>query len=138
MKCEILGFYDKKKDGTENVTKNGNKFWTLMMKDVNDDDEVIYDNIFCTPKAWWRMEELFAAAGKTAPSITECHQGHLDSLLKDEVEIASKRDAQGYMRVKKFYPKTSTSDVAAPTDTVTDEISGQVADDEDDMDDVPF
>jgi hypothetical protein len=77
MKCEILGFYDKKKDGTDNVTKNGNKFWTLMVKDASDDDEVIYDNIFCTPKAWWRMEELFADAGKTAPSISECNQSHL-------------------------------------------------------------
>jgi hypothetical protein len=42
------------------------------------------------------------------------------------------------MRVKKFYPRQSISDTAASTESVTDDISGQLADDDDELDDVPF
>ena len=94
----------------------------------------IYESFFFTPKAHWRFEDLFGAAGKAAPSADQISANNLNDLIGEEIKINVGKNKQGYDTVTKFYPAAKS---VAVDEQVPDEIAEQSADVDLD-EDVPF
>ena len=135
MNATIKGVYTTSQDGQEFVTKSGNLYVKILYAQEN--GESLYDSVFLTPRAHWRVEDIFKAAGLEAPSADAINTSHFDSLIGEEVKINVGKNQQGYDTIKRFYPKASRDTVAAAVDAVPDEISEQTADSDLD-EDVPF
>lgn len=136
MKATIKGVYTHKQDGTEYVTKKGNLYIKLLLSLENGDS--LYESFFFTPRAHFRFEDLYASAGQQAPSATEITAANVNQLIGEEININVGKNKAGYDTVTKFYPKqVPVTAGAAADDGITDEISGQVADDDLD-EEVPF
>ena len=135
MNATIKGVYTESQEGQEFVTKSGNLYVKVLYALEN--GESLYDSVFLTPRAHWRVEDIFKAAGMEAPSADAINTSHFDSLIGEEVKINIGKNQQGYDTIKRFYPKASRDTVAAAVDAVPDEISEQTADSDLD-EDVPF
>lgn len=135
MNATIKGIYTTSQEGQEFVTKSGNLYVKILYALEN--GESLYDSVFLTPRAHWRVEDIFKAAGLEAPSADAINTSHFDSLIGEEVKINIGKNQQGYDTIKRFYPKASRATVAAGVDEVPDEIAEQFADPDLD-EDVPF
>ena len=129
MKGTIKGVYTHSKDGEEYVTKNGNMFLKLLIALENGDS--IYEAIFFTPKAHWKVEEVFASVGRIAPNPSELSTSHFNELVGSEIEVSVGKNNGGYDCIKKFYPAKNNKVEEAPV-SVPSEV------DEDLDEDVPF
>jgi hypothetical protein len=129
VKGTIKGVYTHSKDGEEYVTKNGNIFLKLLIALENGDS--IYEAIFFTPKAHWKVEEVFASVGRIAPNPSELLTSHFNELVGSEIDVSVGQNTAGYDCVKKFYPaknnKVEEALVSVPSEV-----------DEDLDEDVPF
>jgi hypothetical protein len=136
MNATIKGYYTSDKDtGKEYITGAGNLYVKILYALEN--GESLYDSVFLTPRAHWRVEDIFKAAGLEAPPADAINTSHFDSLIGEEVKINVGKNQQGYDTIKRFYPKALRDTVAAAVDAVPDEISEQTADSDLD-EDVPF
>lgn len=132
MKAEIKGVYTHSKEGEEFITKNGNFYVKLLVGLENGDG--IYEAVFLTPKAHWKVEEVFASTGKIAPSPADINTSHFNDLIGSSIDVTTGKNNGGYDCVKKWYPSKK---VEVVDENVPDEIAGQVADSDLD-EDVPF
>lgn len=133
MKATIKGVYTHSQTGDEFVTKNGNFYIKLLIALSNGDS--IYDAVFLTPKAHWKTEEVFASAGKVAPSSSDIETSHFNDLIGCEIDVSTGKNKNGYDCIKKFYPAKSNADV------VDEDVPVGVAEQSADVDldeDVPF
>jgi hypothetical protein len=132
MKAQIKGVYTHAQDGKEYVTRNGNFFCKVLLSLEN--EKALYESFFFTPKAHFRFEDLFAAAGKVSPDASEISANHLNELIGEEINIAVGKNKAGYDCITKFYPPEIKEQVHdAPTPPV------EVTVPDDDLDeDVPF
>ena len=136
MNATIKGVYTESQEGQEFVTKSGNLYVKVLYALEN--GESLYDSVFLTPRAHWRVEDIFKAAGMEAPSADAINTSHFNSLIGEEVKINIGKNQQGYDTIKRFYPKASRATVAVGVDEgIPDEISEQTADPDLD-EDVPF
>lgn len=129
VKATIKGVYTHSKEGEEYVTRNGNFFLKLLIALENGDS--IYEAIFLTPKAHWKIEEVFASVGKIAPSPSEITTTHFNELIGSEIDVTTGKNNGGYDCIKKFYPSKNTELKEEPV-SVPSEV------DEDLDEDVPF
>ena len=134
MRATIKGVYTHAKDGEEYVTRNGN-FYCKVLLALENEGGSLYESFFFTPKAHWRFEDLFGAAGKAAPSADQISANDLNDLIGDEIKINVGKNKQGYDTVTKFYP--AATQTVAVNEQVPDEIAEQSADADLD-EDVPF
>ena len=136
MNATIKGYYTSDTDtGKEYITGAGNHYVKILYALEN--GESLYDSVFLTERAHWRVEDIFKAAGLEAPSADGIETSSFGSLIGEEVKINIGKNKQGYDTIKRFYPKALRDTVAAAVDEVPDEIAEQTADPELD-EDVPF
>tara|TARA_B100000886_G_C20420208_1_gene491192 strand:- start:1686 stop:2093 length:408 start_codon:yes stop_codon:yes gene_type:complete len=135
MIAQIKGVYTTNKDtGEEYITRNGNFYLKLLL--ACETGQSLYDSVFLTPKAHWRVQDIFKAAGMTAPSADQIKTNDFNELIGSEIKIAVGKNNGGFDTVTKFYPAELEPAIAP-----IDEIAEQVADDPTDPEldeDVPF
>jgi hypothetical protein len=140
MKSTIKGVYTHSTDGEEYVTKNGNLYIKVLLQ--TQDAVGIYESFFLTPKAHWKINALFDAAGLSAPSATSVSAADFNELIGQDLEVAVGKNDGGYTCVKKFYPKAKAEDIEVKdngtdaSEEVQDQIDAELLPDDDD--DVPF
>ena len=61
---KLIDVYEKNKEGDDLLTKNGNRYITLLL---GDGDDVVYESVFFTKKAHWVSELIFDAFGSPCP-----------------------------------------------------------------------
>lgn len=139
MIANIKGVYTTNKDtGEEYVTRNGNLYLKLLLS--CETGQTVYEAIFLTPRAHWRVEDVFKAAGKPAPDADSVKTSDFNALVGSDIKVSVGKNKGGYDCVTKFYPAEDESgdhELIEPTD----EISEQGASDPTDPDldeDVPF
>ena len=137
MNATIKGYYTSDKDtGKEYITGAGNLYVKILYALEN--GESLYDSIFLTQAAQWRVEDLFKAAGLEAPSADKIETKDFQPLLGEEIHVNVGKNKKGYECIKRFYPKASRATGAAGVDEdIPDEIAEQTADPDLD-EDVPF
>ena len=137
LKAAIAGVYTCSPDGEEYVTKNGNPYLKVLFVDAElEHGKKIYQSFFFTPKAHFRAEQLFAAVDANCPSAEDISSAHFKALISGKLEIVIEKNKAGYDTITKFNSlKPKMVEPIEPS--VTDEISGQLDDDEEE-DEIPF
>ena len=141
MKATIKGVYTSDlKTGQEYVTKSGNIYLKLL---IATEDKSVYDSIFFTEKAHWKMETFFQSCGQPVIPFSDVKAQHFIDCIGKDVDVSFGKDQNGYDNVKKYWAsKVGPQDIEV-RDNGTD-ASQDIEDKMDsysapeDEDDVPF
>ena len=131
---DIVACYTESQDGEEYITKSGNPYLKMMYKERGGMGDVVYDSFFMTPKAHWKTESLFKAAKAICPAFEDIESAHFNNLIGSQIVIEVGKNKAGYDTVFKHSPNELP---VLDNPEVTDDISGQIADDEEE-DEIPF
>ena len=135
---DIVACYTESQDGEEYITKSGNPYLKMMYKEKGGMGDVVYDSFFMTPKAHWKTESLFKAAHANCPAFEDIETAHFNNLIGAQIVIEVGKNKAGYDTVFKHSPsRIEVPQTNADTTELTDDISGQIADDEEE-DEIPF
>jgi hypothetical protein len=139
--AKIVGCYDTKQDGTPNLTKNGNKFISVM---YNVDENTFYDSFFLMASCQWKLDLFFKALGTESSSWDKVGKHTFEFFFGKEIEVEAGIDKAGYKKIFKYLPATTE------TASVVDDGNGkdtsvnfqsdpsEFVEEEEDEDDVPF
>jgi hypothetical protein len=148
----LIDIYLEDKDGNLKVTKNGNRWISLL---VGDGDDVIYESVFFTKKAHWKTEVIFNAFGATAPDFEEIAFKKMDeadwtlnlesfqALVGKSFKAVEGTDKGGYKKIIKWCEPVTAENIEVrdngtdASETVQDAIDNEVYGEEEE-DDVPF
>lgn len=141
--AKIVGAYDTKQDGTPNLTKNGNKFISVM---YNVSDGTFYDAFFLMETCQWKFDLFFKALGVNTMSWDKISKATFEFYFGKEMQVDCGIDKAGYKKIFKYLPATtlteSVVDDGNGRDTASDlQAEPSFEDDfveEEDEDDVPF
>ena len=135
MKALIKSIYTTDQEGNEFITKNGHFYVKLLLS--LEGEESLYESIFLTPKAHWRVESLYESANRVPPSANELEISHFNELIGETIDVAVGVNDGGYKCVKKFYPSKKAKQVAV-TESAPSAVVGQPTDTTELDEDVPF
>lgn len=141
--AKIVGCYDTKQDGTPNLTKNGNKYLSVM---YNVDENTYYDSFFLMESCQWKLDLFFKAVGTESTSWDKVGKHQFEFFFGKEIQVEAGIDKAGYKKIFKYLPATtlteSVVDDGNGRDTASDlQAEPSFEDDfveEEDEDDVPF
>lgn len=141
--AKIVGCYDTKQDGTPNLTKNGNKFLSVMF---NVDENTYYDSFFLMASCQWKLDLFFKALGVESSSWDKVGKHQFEFFFGKEIQVEAGIDKAGYKKIFKYLPATtetaSVVDDGNGKDTSVDLSAEPSFEDdfveEEDEDDVPF
>lgn len=141
--AKIVGCYDTKQDGTPNLTKNGNKFLSVMF---NVDENTYYDSFFLMASCQWKLDLFFKALGVESSSWDKVGKHQFEFFFGKEIQVEAGIDKAGYKKIFKYLPAiTETASVVDDgngKDTSVDLSAEPSFEDdfveEEDEDDVPF
>jgi len=138
MEAAIAGVYTHSKDGEEYITSKGNLFVkVLFVQDDQKNGMTHYESFFLTPAAHFRVEDLHKACCKPCPTADQLETKDFNALIGEKLEIIIGENKAGYPTIKKFLATTKPVIQEPVEDVLTDEISGQL--DDDDLDEeIPF
>lgn len=136
--AKIVGCYDTKQDGTPNLTKNGNKFISVM---YNVSDGTFYDSFFLMASCQWKLDLFFKALGVNSMSWDKVSKATFEFYFGKEMRVDCGIDKAGYKKIFKYLPALipSVVDDENGRDTSVDfnPDSSEFVEEEDE-DDVPF
>ena len=130
---KFIELYTHNKQGELLITRGGNRYVQLLFGDGID---VVYESLFFTKKAYWKIELIFESFGVQAPPFEEFvstnEEGEVElntkpfmPLINKEIKAVKGTDKGGYPKLVKFIPKA-----IAKTETDESEVEEE--------DDVPF
>ena len=116
MNGKIKVIFDKKPDGSENITTTGKYFVTVLIEAK--DETVIYDKFYFTEKAYFRVDQVFKSVGVEAPAWSddmtfEKFTNLLKMLVGYEVNFATRKNDNNWTEIAKYYPKPEEKEVKA-------------------------
>ncbi len=141
--AKIVGAFDTKQDGTPNLTKNGNKFISVMYA-VN--ENTYYDSFFLMESCQWKLDIFFKALGVDTMPWGEVKKSVFEFYFGKELSVEAGIDKAGYKKIFKYLPailkSESVVDDGNGKDTSVDLTAEPSFEDdfveEEDDDDIPF
>lgn len=133
MKATIKGVYFTKQDG-EPLQYGPDKkpFAKLLLSFDNRDSH--YEAVFPSERAFFRVTDLYASAGKPEPSFSSFGINDLEELIGSEIDVAMGKNDKGYDTVKKYFKKGGSK----KAEPVEQPAPATVPADLDEDEDVPF
>jgi hypothetical protein len=141
--AKIVGAFDTKQDGTPNLTKNGNKYISVM---YNIEDSAFYDSFFLMESCQWKLDLFFKALGVDTMPWDKVTKSVFEFYFGKELNCDAGIDKAGYKKIFKYLPailkSESVVDDGNGKDTSVDLSAEPSFEDdfveEEDDDDIPF
>ena len=101
MKATIIAVFSERRDGRPIKCKSGPGVQLLL--EVGDRN--IYDTMWLTEKAHFRVKALFSSIGLVAPDHSEINAGVINCLQGAECDVTTGENDQGYPCIKYYNKK---------------------------------